>query len=182
MKIYTKTGDGGETSLHGGKRVGKNILRIEAYGTVDELNSHLGLILAHDPQELLKGHLIQVQNDLFVLGADLATPKVAGGKDVERINPSHVERIEKFIDSTEETLKPLDSFILPGGSVLGAHVHVARTICRRAERLVVALSKAEEVGQATIMYLNRLSDFLFVLARFANSRSGGEETPWHPRA
>lgn len=182
MKIYTKTGDGGETSLHGGKRVGKDALRIEAYGTVDELNSHLGLILAHDLQELLKGHLIQIQNDLFVLGADLATPKGSGGKDVERIAPFHAERIEKFIDVIDAVLKPLDSFILPGGSVLGAHLHVSRTVCRRAERLVVALSKTEDVGQTPIIYLNRLSDFLFVLARYANLKSGGAEIAWNPRA
>lgn len=182
MKIYTKTGDGGETSLHGGKRVGKDALRIEAYGTVDELNSHLGLILAHDQQGLLEEHLIQIQNDLFVLGADLATPKRPGGKNVERIAPFHAERIEKFIDAIDAVLKPLDSFILPGGSVLGAHVHVSRTVCRRAERLVVALSKTEDVGQPPIIYLNRLSDFLFVLARFANLKSGRAEIAWHPRA
>jgi len=180
LKIYTKTGDGGETSLHGGGRVAKDVLRIDAYGTVDELNSHVGLALAHDTKGVLKEYLLQVQNDLFVLGADLATLRVSGGKDAPRIDASHTERLEKFIDAVDAQLTPLNSFILPGGTVLGAQVHVARTVCRRAERLVVALSKAENVGQAPVVYLNRLSDFLFVLARFANFKSGGGEVPWHP--
>lgn len=182
MKIYTKTGDGGETSLHGGKRVGKDALRIDAYGTIDELNSHVGLIIAHDQQGILKQHLMGVQDDLFVLGADLATPQGVGGKEVIRINSAHAERIEKLIDALEDSLKPLGSFILPGGSVLGAEVHVARTVCRRAERLVVALSKQEGIGPEPIIFLNRLSDFLFVLARYVNIRSGAPETPWHPHA
>jgi len=182
LKIYTKTGDGGETSLHGGRRVGKDALRIETYGTIDELNSHLGLILAHDQQRILGEYLTQVQDDLFVLGADLATPRGVGVEHVARIHPSHAQRIEKLIDAIEEKLKPLDSFILPGGSVLGAHVHVARTVCRRAERLAVALSKQEEIGSEPVVFLNRLSDFLFVLARYVNVRSGAAETPWHPHA
>lgn len=181
MKIYTKTGDGGETSLFGGKRVGKESLRIEAYGTVDELNSHLGLILAHDRQNLLKEYLAPAQEDLFVLGADLATPREGGAKEIVRIDSRDAEKIEKLIDAIEEKLKPLDSFILPGGNLLAAHLHVARTVCRRAERLTVALSKREPIGSEPVVFLNRLSDFLFVLARYANARSGEAETPWHPR-
>ena len=183
MKIYTKTGDGGETSLHGGKRIGKDALRIEAYGTVDELNSHIGLVLANDQHDILKSYLASIQDDLFVLGADLATPKGDSGKDdIVRIGASHAVRIEKLIDSVEEKLRPLDSFIFPGGTVLGAQIHVARTVCRRAERLVVALSKTERIGTEPIVFLNRLSDFLFVLARHANVLTGAAETPWHPRS
>ncbi len=182
MKIYTKTGDGGETSLYGGKRVGKDTLRIDAYGTIDELNSHLGLILAVDEQNIVKEYLDSLQDDLFVLGADLATPAGDNGKKVQRINASHAERVEKLIDRIESKLKPLNTFILPGGSMLGGEIHVARTVCRRAERLVVTLSKQEEIGPHAVTYLNRLSDFLFVLSRYANSRLGVAETPWHPGA
>jgi len=180
MKIYTKTGDQGETSLLGGKRVGKDARRIETYGTVDELNSHIGLILAVDTGGLLKEYLRNIQEDLFVLGADLATPAGVTAKTGVRMTPAGAERIERMIDAMEKELKPLDSFVLPGGSVLGASIHVARTVCRRAERLVVALSREEEIGREPVIFLNRLSDFLFVLARFANKRLGAEEIPWHP--
>jgi len=182
VKIYTKTGDGGETSLHGGKRTRKDTLRIDSYGTIDELNSHIGLILAIDQQNILKEFLGSVQDELFVLGADLATPVGDNGKKVKRINASHAERIEKLIDIIEAKLKPLSTFILPGGSELGGQIHVARTVCRRAERLVVALSKKEAIGPHLVIYLNRLSDFLFVLARYANSRLGAGETQWRPGA
>ena len=181
LKIYTKTGDGGETSLFGGKRVGKDSLRIDAYGTVDELNSHLGLVLAQDRQNILKEYLAPAQEELFVLGADLATPRGGSAKEIVRISSRDAEKIEKLIDAIEEKLRPLDSFILPGGSLLASHLHVARTVCRRAERLTVALSKTESIGSEPVVFLNRLSDFLFVLARYANARSGDAETPWHPR-
>lgn len=182
MKIYTKTGDGGETSLFGGKRLRKDERRIEAYGTVDELNSHIGLILALDTEGLLRDDLRHIQEDLFVLGADLATPAGAAVKNKVRLTSESAGRIERLIDAREKELKPLDSFILPGGSVLGAHIHIARTVCRRAERLVVALAKQEEIGQEPVVFLNRLSDFLFVLARAVNRRTGAGETPWHPPA
>ncbi len=181
MKIYTKTGDRGETSLHGGKRIGKDALRIEAYGTVDELNAHIGMVLASDQAETVRQYLQDIQSDLFILGADLATPLEAG-KEVPRITPGHAQRLEKLIDAVEERLEPLSSFVLPGGSETAARVHVARTVCRRAERRVVALARVENIGHDAVIFLNRLADLLFVVARFANRQAGRRETPWSPSA
>ncbi|MBI4428066.1 MAG: cob(I)yrinic acid a,c-diamide adenosyltransferase [Ignavibacteriales bacterium] len=180
MKIYTRKGDRGETSLFGGKRVLKDSLRIESYGCVDELNSVLGVARSSKPPSDVDSILDFIQNDLFVLGADLATPLAAKVKKVQRIEPSHVEKLESTIDRLETSLQPLDSFILPGGSNIGAQLHVARTICRRAERITIRLSKKEKIGETPVMYLNRLSDCLFVLARYMNNVAGAEEKKWKP--
>jgi cob(I)alamin adenosyltransferase len=181
MKIYTRKGDSGETSLFGGTRLTKDSLRIEAYGSVDELNSILGVARAFKPSQDIDRILEAIQNDLFVLGADLATPQNKKGTKIKRISQLHVDELEKTIDRLESVLQPLASFILPGGSMLGAQLHVARTVCRRAERLVVRLAKKERIGEMPVKYLNRLSDLLFVLARYANKVAGAEETQWNKK-
>lgn len=175
MKIYTRTGDSGETSLLGGTRVGKNDPRIEAYGTIDELSSFLGVARAAWSASPIDGELAQIQNDLFDVGARLSAVDASrfGGVDASRIG-----ELEAAIDAMERDLKPLTNFILPGGSAAAAHLHVARTVCRRAERLVVALGTDQET---TIRYLNRLSDYLFVAARFANAKQGVDDVPWITR-
>lgn len=178
VKIYTKTGDKGDTSLFGGQRVPKDALRIEAYGTVDELNSILGVVLSENTDERIAGILTGIQHQLFDLGADLATPRAIGGKSVKRFEAKDAEPLEKTIDSLEDDLKPLKSFILPGGSPVAARIHFARTVCRRAERAVVRLSRNEDIGEGITMYLNRLSDLLFVLARYANHVAGVPEIKW----
>lgn len=183
MKIYTRTGDRGTTALFGGDRVEKHHPRIEAYGTVDETNAFLGLARAHLGQEAgaetLGPLLDRIQADLFVLGADLATP-AAARPSVPRITAEYSAALEADIDRLEGDLTPLRQFILPGGSPAGAALHVARTVCRRAERLVVDLAGREEVNPEAVIYLNRLSDFLFVAARWVNAREGQAETPWTP--
>jgi cob(I)alamin adenosyltransferase len=178
MKIYTKTGDGGETSLFGGKRVRKDDVRIDAYGCVDELNSCIGIVRSLRPAHDVDGILLEIQNDLFVLGSDLATPETKKDAAVPRIGRTDVERLERHIDRLEEHLEPLKSFILPGGSSIAAQLHLARTVCRRAERLVVKLSNREPIGATPLVFLNRLSDLLFVIARFANDSTGSPETHW----
>lgn len=180
MKIYTKTGDQGDTSLFGGQRVPKDALRIEAYGTVDELNSVIGIVLADSPDRDVARILTQVQNQLFALGADLATPRSMVRKSIKRLEPRNSAPLEKHIDAIELRLKSLKSFILPGGSSVAARLHFARTVCRRAERVVVRLSRNEDIGEGITMYLNRLSDLLFVLARYANRASGVSEVKWKP--
>lgn len=178
MKIYTKTGDKGDTSLFGGQRVPKDALRIEAYGTVDELNSVLGIVRADNKDPEIDAICASVQDQLFVLGADLATPRSLGKQGVPRITAKESESLEQAIDRFEGALKPLKSFILPGGSPVAARIHFARTVCRRAERTVVRLSRNEDIGDDLTIYLNRLSDLLFVLARFANHVSGVSEVKW----
>lgn len=178
MKIYTKTGDKGDTSLFGGQRVPKDALRIEAYGTVDELNSLLGIVRAENKDSRIDKVLAQVQNHLFNLGSDLATPRSLQTKRVRRVEPKDAHALEKVIDSLEEHLKPLKRFILPGGSPVAARLHFARTVCRRAERAVVRLSRNEGIGEGITVYLNRLSDLLFVLARYANHLADVPETIW----
>ena len=178
MKIYTKTGDRGETALFGGERVPKDALRIEAYGTVDELNSVLGIIRSLNPERKLDTILLKLQNELFVVGADLATPIAIRRSIIPRIHRSNVTSLEKLIDRFEKPLQPLKAFILPGGSPVASYLHFARTVCRRAERHAVRLSRNEDVGVAVIVYLNRLSDLLFVLARYANYRERREEPKW----
>jgi cob(I)alamin adenosyltransferase len=175
MKIYTRTGDRGETSLFGGARVAKNDSRIEAYGTVDELNSTIGLVRAVWPSSPIDATLYQTQRDLFDVGAHLASPGTSRfpGVDAERI----VE-LEQGIDRMESELQPLQSFILPGGTLQAAQLHVARTVCRRAERLVVALGDERPETQSAISYLNRLSDYLFVAARFANHIQKVNDVLW----
>ncbi len=181
MKIYTKTGDKGDTSLFGGQRVPKDALRIEAYGTVDELNSLLGVARADNKNEQIDTILSRVQNELFELGADLATPRSgANTKHIKRIEENHSGHLEESIDTLEAHLKPLKTFILPGGSPVAARLHFARTVCRRAERTVVRLSRNEDIGEGTTIYLNRLSDLLYVLARYANHVAHVPETKWKP--
>lgn len=178
MKIYTRTGDRGETSLFGGTRVAKNDPRIEAYGTIDELNSFLGVARAAWPDSVIDAELEQVQSDLFDAGAHLASP---GTSRFGGIGSDRIESLERGIDTMEAELAPLKNFILPGGSPAAAHLHVARAVCRRAERLVVALHDDSAPTQSTIAFLNRLSDYLFVAARFANRRAGVEDVVWGSR-
>jgi cob(I)alamin adenosyltransferase len=179
-RIYTKGGDKGETSLGDGGRVKKHALRVEAYGTVDEANAAIGVARLHAEGAVLE-MLARIQNDLFDLGADLCTPET--GRKSEgalRILPSQTERLEREIDAMNAELKPLDSFILPGGTPLAAQLHVARTVTRRAERLVTALAEAETLNPEAIKYVNRLSDHLFVLSRVANRETG--DILWRPGA
>jgi cob(I)alamin adenosyltransferase len=176
-RIYTRTGDKGTTGLASGERRKKHDLRVEAYGTVDETNACLGLARLHTEGEV-DAMLSRIQNELFDLGADLATPETEKPLPYEplRILDTQVERLEREIDRLNEALSPLRSFVLPGGSPAAAALHLARTVCRRAERLVVALAEkpGEAVSPAAIKYLNRLSDFLFVASRFVNDRGGGD--------
>ena len=181
MKIYTKTGDTGETGLYGGTRVPKDTMRVEACGTVDELNACIGLVRSQIQDEKLDEILHRIQNELFDIGADLATldthPKAAS----LRIPPALTTALEKEIDRFEDQLPPLKNFILPGGSTGGAAIHLARTVARRAERCVVSLAKGETVNSAVLIYLNRLSDLLFVLARTVNHRLDEPESLWEPQ-
>ena len=174
MKIYTKTGDAGETGLFGGPRVRKDHARIEAFGTVDELNSHLGLVRTLPGAAAFDPLLRRIQSELFDLGAELATP----GDAAERIGIEHVEAIEAAIDHHEGWLEPLTCFVLPTGTPLAASLHVARTVCRRAERRVVHLANEIALPHLVVIYLNRLSDLLFMLARVANRRAGAGEVTW----
>ncbi len=179
MKIYTKTGDTGETSLFGGARVPKDHVRVAAYGAVDETNAAIGVVraLAQPPLDQL---LLGVQKDLFAIGAQLADPsqKVAARRAKAAVTPAHVRRLEKAIDARQELLPPLRSFVLPGGTPTASLLHQARTVCRRAERSVVTLARGGHVDRVIVVYLNRLSDLLFVLARFENHRGGVEEPHW----
>jgi cob(I)alamin adenosyltransferase len=176
-KIYTRTGDKGDTGLVGGKRVSKDSPRIWAYGTVDELNSAIGLARAFKPDRKTDVVLAGIQNDLFNLGAELATP----GNSAVRIEQDRIDALEKLMDDCNAKLGPLREFILPGGGPVGAQLHMARTICRRAERFCVRLAREERIGGFVVPYLNRLSDALFVLARWANSKAGRQETFWIKR-
>ena len=181
-KIYTRRGDDGSTGLFGGPRVRKDDLRVAAYGDVDELNSSLGVareeLLAMADLLALTDAL---QSELFNLGAELATPdRSAAPKSVPSVGDADVKRLEQEIDRLTEELPPMKNFILPGGSRAGAALHLCRTVCRRAERKVVALAEESEVSVEALAYLNRLSDLLFVMARAANLRAGGREIPWTP--
>lgn len=178
MKIYTKTGDDGTTSLFSGGRVAKDHLRVEAYGTVDELNSVIGVVRAHQPNAKTDAWLADIQHQLFNLGADLATPLDAKADWVVRMDAATVVWLEKGIDEMTTELPALTNFILPGGSLAAAHLHVARTVCRRAERLTVTLKEHEPIGEHVLNYLNRLSDFLFTLARWENMQTGSSEDKW----
>lgn len=186
MKIYTRTGDKGNTSLYGGTKVPKNHIRIEAYGTVDELNSCIGLIRVKDIPPLVSQELLEIQNDLFSLGAELATPNekwlLPNGKPrLENIiETQDIEKQESWIDNHTQHLPALTHFVLPGGEIANAHCHLARTVCRRAERIVVALSEFEEIRDECIVYLNRLSDYLFTLSRLMSHLAGKEEIKWEP--
>ncbi|HRP01769.1 MAG TPA: cob(I)yrinic acid a,c-diamide adenosyltransferase [Candidatus Kapabacteria bacterium] len=179
MKIYTKTGDDGSTGLFNGQRVKKYSQRVQAYGTVDELNSIIGLARAFNPKTPLDRHLEILSNLLFNLGSDLATPNFPKPKfNVIRLQESSIKFLEDLIDNYTEQLPPLRHFILPGGSPVSAHLHQARTVCRRAERIVVELSKNEELSQVAVIFLNRLSDYLFTAARYSNFLDGLSDHEW----
>jgi len=180
MKIYTKGGDKGETGLFGGERVSKDSLRIETYGTVDELNSFIGLALVEIKDYEVKKLLERIQNTLFILGSDLSAPDNVKDKshNIPRISKLNYEEIEKEIDKFDSRLGELKNFILPGGSKSAALLHICRTICRRAERRVVALNNAVNISPDIIIFLNRLSDLFFVLARYENKISGIEDIEW----
>jgi cob(I)alamin adenosyltransferase len=178
MKIYTKKGDGGDTGLYGNVRVPKDDLRIRTYGTLDELNAQLGLTLceANLPSPLPTS-LLRIQGELFQLGAELATPR-GKATGIRLVEQPEIEALEHEIDAMEARLTPLKTFVLPGGSRASALLHLARTVCRRAERELVSLNRGEPQRAQTIQYLNRLSDYLFVCARFANHAAGVADVPW----
>ena len=183
MKIYTKTGDAGQTGLLGGIRVSKDALRVEVYGTVDELNAVLGQTRASELPPDIDEVLGIVQHRLFTLGAELAIAsgkKAGGDRDQEQIDQQDIETLEAAIDRFEEKLEPLSAFILPGGTLAAAQLHVARAVCRRAERRLITLTKQsdETVRDLLVVYLNRLSDLLFVLARATNAAAGQADEPW----
>ncbi len=179
MKIYTRTGDAGDTGLLGGVRVSKSNLRVDAYGEVDELNASLGTVAANVSNTEIGPVLEQIQRDLFSVGALLANPTGAGKRnDKISLGSEDVRRMEDAIDRFDSRLPDLTQFILPGGSPGGSLLHQARSVCRRAERKVVSLASSEPVAESVIPYLNRLSDLLFVLARFENQDRGMEEKPW----
>ncbi len=188
MKVYTKTGDKGTTALFGGTRVPKDHIRIESYGTVDELNSHIGLIRDQEINNLYKEILIQIQDRLFTVGAILATPPdketLKNGKprlNIPKIIEGDIEFLENEIDSMETNLPPMTHFVLPGGHSTVSYCHIARCVCRRAERLAVHLDHNEPIDELVIKYLNRLSDYLFVLARKLSSDLKAEEVKWIPK-
>ena len=188
MKIYTKTGDKGTTALFGGTRVPKHHIRIESYGTVDELNSHIGLIRDQDINTTYKNTLIHIQDKLFTVGAILATdPEKAtlkSGKErlnIPKISSEDIELLEKEMDTMNEALPPMTHFVLPGGHQTVSFCHIARCVCRRAERLATALNELEPFATETLMYLNRLSDYLFVLARKLSYDLQAEEVKWIPK-
>jgi cob(I)alamin adenosyltransferase len=180
-RIYTRTGDKGETGLVGGARVSKDSLRVEAYGSVDELNSVLGIVRASLNDKELDDLLAEIQSDLFVVGSDLASAEKTRQRKITRISNERIIAMEKTIDKLEAELSPLKVFILPGGGIPGSLLHNARTVARRAERRVVALGKAEAINEQLVPYMNRLSDLLFVMARVANHRENKAETEWHSR-
>ncbi len=181
MKVYTKTGDKGETSLFGGKRISKSDLRIESYGTVDELNSWIGLIR---DQDILQTHisiLLEIQDRLFTLGSMLASDPEKPLKNIPIVDISDIEYLEKAMDTMDAELPPMKSFVLPGGDTVVSYCHIARCVCRRAERMVIRLSEESKVNPIEIQYLNRLSDYLFVLSRKIMLDKNAPETPWKPR-
>jgi cob(I)alamin adenosyltransferase len=181
-KIYTKTGDDGTTGLFGGRRVRKDDLRIDAYGTVDELNAIIGIVRTCAVPASVAAQLQVVASDLFTLGADLATPlDPPPSFDIPRVGMEHIVALEGWIDAFDASLAPLKNFILPGGTAASAHLHHARTVCRRAERCAVALAAHESVGDHVVRYLNRLSDYLFTAARAVNAEAGVADIAWTPR-
>jgi len=188
MKIYTKTGDKGTTALYGGTRVPKYNIRIEAYGTADELNSHIGLLKDQKIDKRTSETLLKIQNEIFTLGAMLATPpekeKLKSGKDrlnIHKINEEDIQHLEKEIDFMDQSLPQMTNFILPGGHQTVSFCHIARCICRRTERLAVHLHKNEPIDEFILTYLNRLSDYLFVLARKLTVDNQAAEIPWIPK-
>lgn len=188
MKIYTKTGDQGKTSLFGGTRVPKHHIRIESYGTVDELNSYLGLIRDQQIDQNYKTFLADIQHDLFTVGAILATPHenemLKNGQprlNIQRIEEKDIEKLELAIDAMNESLPPMTNFVLPGGHTTVSYCHIARCVCRRAERLAVHLNEIDPIDERVLQYLNRLSDYLFVLARKLTFDLQAKEVKWIPK-
>ncbi|NQV29455.1 MAG: cob(I)yrinic acid a,c-diamide adenosyltransferase [Candidatus Marinimicrobia bacterium] len=177
-KIYNRNGDDGTTRLANGEEVSKSSLRVSAYGDIDELNSSIGVVLSQNPGPEIVESLSNIQHSLFDAGGELAS----AGMIKELITPGHIKRLEEQIDTLNQNLPPLEEFILPGGTVVASNLHLARTICRRAERHVIELSKSESVAPVIIQYLNRLSDLLFVMARYENHSNGNNEILWkNPR-
>lgn len=181
MSIYTKFGDKGKTSLYGGKTVSKDNLRVDAYGTIDELNSFLGIIISELKQKNIKNNLILIQKDLFEIGTSLATPSKKINTDLSKYLIKRVQEFEKEIDFLSKNLPELTNFILPGGGKTGSKIHFARTLVRRAERKIVSLSKEENVNEEILVFINRLSDLLFMYARFINKKEKKKETIWRKR-
>jgi cob(I)alamin adenosyltransferase len=180
-RIYTKSGDEGMTGLGGGRRVSKDAVRVNAYGTVDELNSTIGVALAMGLTDRLATELARIQNELFDLGSDLCWPEDDERRGaIPTVQARHVEKLEGLIDELNAVVGPLTNFLLPGGSPGAAQLHVARTVCRRAERVAITLSHEEPIGQLVLPYLNRLSDALFVMARYENHERGIAEPLWKP--
>jgi cob(I)alamin adenosyltransferase len=185
-RVYTRTGDGGETALVGGRRVAKDAPRIEAYGTIDELNAAIGLARVFNAERLKKGKdhrwldevFRRLQNELFDLGSELATPEDGVYEGMHRVSEAQVTALEKLMDKCQKDLKPLKSFVLPGGGRVGGFLHQARTVCRRAERRVLALARVETISPWPLKYVNRLSDLLFVLSRWVGHRLGETEYLW----
>jgi cob(I)alamin adenosyltransferase len=185
-KVYTRTGDRGETGLVGGKRVAKDSLRVEAYGAIDEINSIVGLArvfneedsAAGEARQFLDGVLCQIQDELFDIGSELATPPEFFTAGMYRVSDDEVKRLEKLMDRCQKDLEPLKSFVLPGGGRIGAYLHQCRTVCRRAERDILRLSRSEEVNPTLLKYVNRLSDLFFVLARWISKQMGEQEYLW----
>src|SRR3990167_7167584 len=185
-RVYTRTGDNGETALVGGKRLPKDSPRIEAYGTIDELNSIVGLARVFNEERLRKGKahrlldgiLRQIQDELFDLGSELATPPDFSYEVMYRVGEGEVKRLEGLIDQCQTELGPLHSFVLPGGGKIGGYLHQCRTVCRRAEREILRLSRVEEISEWPLKYVNRLSDLFFVLARWVGKRAGEKEYLW----
>jgi cob(I)alamin adenosyltransferase len=183
MRIYTRTGDDGQTGLFGGGRVSKSDVRVEAYGAVDELNSVIGWVISLKPGSSVEDELVRIQSDLFTIGAQLATPREPGrGKKptIPELNAERITVLERWMDRMEEALPELRSFILPGGTPVAAALHVARTVCRRAERRVVTLAESNQIDPNLTVYLNRLSDSLFVAARYVNQTGGRSDQLWDP--
>lgn len=182
IKIYTKTGDKGDTGLFGGERVSKHSARIEAYGTIDELNSFIGYAITEINSEEITEVLKNIQQKLFIIGSDLATPDIEKNKklNIIRTPDEYIEEIEKLIDRFDKQLDELKNFILPGGSKGAALLHICRTVARRAEREIVALKNTEQIGANIIIFLNRLSDLFFVLSRFENKHLNIPDTKWIP--
>jgi cob(I)alamin adenosyltransferase len=182
MKIYTRTGDAGETGLFGGARVGKDDPRVEAYGTVDELNACLGVVRSAGASAETDQSLLRIQSDLFILGAELAClPGKEEKLRMTMLGAPDIERLEAWIDRGEAPLEPLESFVLPGGCSSAAELHRARTVCRRAERRTLTAGRTSPIRPEVVIYLNRLSDLLFVLARYENYVAGLSDIPWHSR-
>ncbi|WP_372369079.1 cob(I)yrinic acid a,c-diamide adenosyltransferase [Candidatus Uabimicrobium sp. HlEnr_7] len=182
-KVYTRKGDDGTTSLGGGQRIQKHALRIETYGTVDELNSFIGLAISTTNVDKNKQRLGEIQNELFHLGCDLCILEEDKEKmPVPSVEQKHIDKLELWMDEMNEELAPLQNFILPGGALAASYLHVARTVCRRSERLLSKLCKEESVGKCTLQYLNRLSDLLFVMSRYENKQNNIEEPYWDSKA